>query len=395
MAHILDTISFGKIVQIRDQLLKAQALGKKVYRLESGDPSFSIAPHVLNAIREAGEKGKTHYVANNGIPELQRALKAKLESKNNIAVPSAENVFVTNGAMHALFLTFSSLLDPGDEVIVPDPMWTEVVEHIRLAGGSPVPVKLTAQNSYMYSPSDIETKITQRTKVLFLNSPHNPTGAVLDKETLLQIAEIGKRRNLYIVTDEAYEDVIYEPAVHYSIAALVPDYLDRIVSIFSFSKSHAMSGLRVGYVVTTDKRLCERIPKLLRCSINGVNSIAQWAAVAAVSGSSDHMSDMQKEYGYRRSIMYEAVSGIAGIKPFFPKGAFYLWAELEPNVYKKLHVKDADELSAFLADRGIGNAPGSCFGTCTDAIRFSFSASTEMVREGSEKLREILMTCNS
>ena len=388
--HPLDQISLGKIVQIRELLLDAAARGQKVYRLESGDPSFDVAPHVRAAVEEAVRAGKTHYVPNNGIPELRAALAAKVREKNGIEA-RPQDVFVTNGAMHALYVTFASLLQPGDEVIVPDPMWTEVVENIRLAGGVAVEIPLRAADDYQYSPAAIEAAITPETRAIFLNTPHNPTGAVLGEETLRAILEIARRHDLWVVSDEAYEDVIYVPARHVSIASLAGDRAAKVITVYSFSKSHAMSGLRVGYIVTSDPVLHERIPKLLRCTINGVNSLAQWAALAAVTGDQGHVAAMRDEYLVRRDLLLDALRGIEGVRPFAPRGAFYVWAELDPALYARLGVAGADELSARLAERGIGSAPGDAFGShCADAVRFAYSCSTEMVREGSALLREAL-----
>jgi len=387
----VDQISLGKIVQIREQLLQAQAAGRRVYRLESGDPSFSLAPHVLEAVKRAADEGKTHYIPNNGIPELRRALADKVRHKNGLVEVTAEDIYLTNGAMHALFVTFAALLGPGDEVIIPDPMWTEVAENIRLAGGTPVGVPLHAARAFEYDPEEIERAITPRTTVLFLNTPHNPTGAVLSRETLLAIAEIAQRHGLWLVADEAYEDIVYAPYRHHSVAALLPDYAERIVSVYSFSKSHAMPGLRTGYVVARSPLLHERIPKILRCTINGVNSLAQWGALAAVSGDQSRLSEMRDEYARRRDIMLRALDGIDGVRPFRPHGAFYLWVELDRALYTRLGVADADALSERLAAEGIGSAPGSAFGqSCLDAIRFSFSADTEMVRAGAGALRAVL-----
>jgi aspartate aminotransferase len=395
-SHPLDQISLGKIVQIREQLIKAQAEGKRVYRLESGDPSFAVAPHVLAAVQDAGAAGKTHYVPNNGIPELRRALAEKLAHKNGMQGVSADDVFLTNGAMHALYAAFGVLLSPGDEVIIPDPMWTEVAENIRLAGGVPVGVPLGAEHGYEYDPTAIEAAITDRTTAIFLNTPHNPTGAVLSAETLRRIADVAEEHDLWIVSDEAYEDVIYAPHVHHSIAALAPERADRIVSVYSFSKSHAMSGLRVGYIVTTHPVLKERLPKLLRCTINGVNSLAQWAALAAVTGDQSPLAAMRAEYIVRRDVMAGALTGLEGVHPFTPRGAFYVWARLDQSLYMRVGVRDADELSDALAAAGIGSAPGSAFGTsCTDAIRFSFSCATSMVREGAAAVRDVLSSRRS
>ena len=389
--HYLDAISLGKIVLIREQLLKAQAAGTRVYRFESGDPSFAVAQPVLQAISAAATAGKTHYIPNNGIPQLRDALAKKVHEQNHIDGVTADDIFVTNGAMHALYVTFGALLTPGDEVIVPDPMWTEVVENIRMAGGVPVGVELSAADDFEYRTDRIEAAITPRTRAIFLNTPHNPTGAMLPRERLAEIVEVARAKDLWIISDEAYEDVVYEPWSHTSIGALAGDYADRVISIFSFSKSHAMSGLRVGYIVTGSELLKERIPKLLRCTINGVNSLAQWGALAAVNGSTEHLREMRAEYATRRQIMLDALGGIPGIRAFSPHGAFYVWAEIEPSAYVRLGVPDAAALSEQLADAGIGSAPGDAFGeTCANAIRFAYSCDTTMVTEGSVLLRAAL-----
>ena len=389
--HPLDLISLGKIVQVREQLLAAQAKGARVFRLESGDPSFEPAPHVIEAIAAAGRAGKTHYVPNNGIPELRRALAEKLQRINHIDGVTPADVFVTNGAMHGLYATFQALLAPGEEVIIPDPMWTEVAENIRLAGGVPVGVPLRREDDFAYDPAAIERAITPRTTAIFVNTPHNPTGAVLNEATLREIVRLAERHALWLVADEAYEDVIYPPHLHHSPAALAPAWAERTVSVYSFSKSHAMPGLRVGCVVTRSPVLKERLPKILRCTINGVNSLAQWGALAAVTGDQSHLAAMRDEYRVRRDLLVDALSTVEGVCPFVPRGAFYLWAELEPSLYARLGVSSADELTDELAHRGIGSAPGSAFGeSCHDAIRFSFSTSTEMVREGAEALRDVL-----
>lgn len=389
--HYLDAISLGKIVQIRERLLKAQATGMRVFRFESGDPSFAVAPPILDAIGAAALAGKTHYIPNNGIPQLREALASKAQTRNGLAQVTADDIFVTNGAMHALFVTFGALLVAGDEVIVPDPMWTEVVENIRMAGGVPVGVELSAADDFEYRTDRIQAAITPRTRAIFLNTPHNPTGALLSRDRLLEILELARANDLWIVSDEAYEDILYEPWNHTSIGSLAGDYASRVISIFSFSKSHAMSGLRVGYIVTQSPLLHDRIPKLLRCTINGVNSLAQWGALAAVQGSRHHLRAMCAEYALRRQIMLDALSGISGVRPFSPRGAFYAWVELDDSAYGRLGVRDAAALSDKLAAAGIGSAPGDAFGeTCSNAMRFAFSCDTAMVRDGSVLLRAAL-----
>jgi aspartate aminotransferase len=266
-SHVLDHISLGKIVQIRERLLSAQAAGRTVFRFESGDPSFAPAPHVIAALADAAARGQTHYPPNSGIPALRAAVRGKLSRLNQVELPDEDGIYVTNGSMHGLFVTFSALLDPADEVILPDPMWTEVAENVRLAGGVAVGVPLRAADGYVYDPDAIAARVTLRTKAIFVNTPHNPTGAVADRERLLAILRLADARGLWVVSDEAYEDVIYPPHAHHSLLALArrhaPAVADRMVSLWSFSKSHAMSGLRVGYAVTTSAELRTASP---RCS---------------------------------------------------------------------------------------------------------------------------------
>jgi aspartate aminotransferase len=267
------------------------------------------------------------------------------------------------------------------------------VENIRLAGGVPTPVAVTAAHDYRYEPAAIARAITRDTAAIFLNTPHNPTGSVLDEATLREIVAIARENDLWIVSDEAYEDVVYAPSTHVSIASVAGSWASRVISVFSFSKSHAMSGLRTGYLVTRDAILGERIGKLLRCTINGVNSVAQWAALAAINGDGAEIETMRAEYALRRELMLEALRDIPGVRPFAPRGAFYLWTELDAQLFARLGVRNADELSSLLAAKGIGSTPGDAFGSSApNAMRFAFSCSTEMVREGGERLREMLMS---
>ena len=185
-----------------------------VFRFESGDPSFAPAAHVSEAIVAATYAGKTHYIPNNGIPELRKALAEKAVSKNGLAGVTSNDIFVTNGAMHALYVAFGALLSEGDEVIIPDPMWTEVAENIRLAGGVAVGVKLIAEEGFAYKAADIEAAITPKTTAIFLNTPHNPTGAMLSRSDLQAIYDLARRNNLWVISDEAYEDLVFEPNEH-------------------------------------------------------------------------------------------------------------------------------------------------------------------------------------
>ena len=391
MTHIVDQVSFGAIVLVRDRLLEQQARGRKVLRLESGDPSFDIPVHVREAMEKALRDGMTHYTASTGIPLLRKAIYQKVTTENKLVVPNDDHVVVTNGAMHGLYILFRAMLDAGDEVILPDPMWTEIAENIRLSSGKPVPVRLVEEAGYQYDPRDIEAAITSRTKAIFINTPHNPTGAVASRETLEAIAQIAVKHDLLLVSDEAYEHVVYGGVEHVSLGSL-PGAQNRTISVYSMSKTYAMSGLRLGYLVINDAVVLERVKKLVRCTINGVNSVTQYGAAAALSGPQEATKSMAQEYQKRRDVLYDALEKTPYIKAFKPGGAFYLWARILPEWPGYDGKKDDWSMTNYLIDTaGIGSSPGSAFGPAGDGhIRFAFSCPTSQVEEAASLLPDIL-----
>ncbi len=382
MSHIVDSVSLGAIVQVRDRLLDMQAKGKKILRLESGDPSFDIPAHVREAMEKALRDGQTHYTASTGIPLLRNAILKKVTEENGLSVASAEQVVVTNGGMHGLYVLFRAMLDAGDEVILPDPMWTEIAENIRLGGGTPVPVRLHPETGYGYDPDEIEAAITPRTRAIFVNTPHNPTGAVAARVTLERIAAIAASHNLTLISDEAYEHVIFDGQKHISLGSL-PAAQGRTVSVYSMSKTYAMSGLRMGYLVVTDELLLERLKKLVRCTINGVNSVTQYGAAAALNGPQDATRAMAAEYQSRRELLLAALEESPYLEPFKPGGAFYLWAKIKEDWPGYQGKADDWSMTNYLIDRvGVGSSPGSAFGAAgAGHIRFAFSCSTKQIRE--------------
>jgi aspartate aminotransferase len=391
MSHIVDQVSLGAIVQVRDRLLEQQARGRKVLRLESGDPSFDIPVQVREAMEKALHDGQTHYTASTGVPVLRKAIYQKVTTENKLVVASDENVVVTNGAMHGLYILFRALLEAGDEVILPDPMWTEIAENIRLGGGKPVPVRLREENGYQYDPAEIEAAITSHTRAIFVNTPQNPIGVVASRATLEAIARIAEKHNLLLVSDEAYEHVLYDGAEHVSLGSL-PGAQDRTVSVYSMSQTYAMSGLRLGYLVVNDPLLLERIKKLVRCTINGVNSVTQYGAAAALTGPQDATRSMAQEYQKRRDILFSALEEAPYLKSFKPGGAFYLWARILPEWPGYDGKNDDWSMTNYLIDAaGIGSSPGSAFGPAGGGhIRFAFSCSTAQVEEAASLLPDVL-----
>ncbi|MBI5507310.1 MAG: pyridoxal phosphate-dependent aminotransferase [Deltaproteobacteria bacterium] len=385
--HLIDAIPLGGIVTVRDRLLEMQAQGKKILRLESGDPSFGIPEHVREALEKALRDGHTHYTAGAGIPQLREAACEKMRQQNKLPVKGPGQVLVTSGAMHGLYVAFRAILGPGDEAIIPDPTWTETADNITLAGAKVVRARLDPERGYLYDAAAIEKVITKRTRLIVLNTPHNPTGAVLKRETLGAILQLAHAHDLYVLADEAYEHVIYDDLPHVSIGSL-PGAEDRVVSIYSMSKSFAMSGLRLGYLTANDDRLIERMTKLLRCTVNGVNSATQHAGVAALKGPADATRKMAAVYRERRDLLFASLEKIKCFKPFKPAGAFYAWVKIGADWQGYQGKRDGWAMTNYLIDKGgVGSAPGDVFGPAgAGHVRFAFSCPTEQIAAAAEIL---------
>ena len=383
-----DRIPLGGIVTVRDRLLELQAQGKSILRLESGDPSFEVPPHILEAIHKALRDGHTHYTAGAGIPRLREAIVEKLRRENQIPVEGSHRVLVTSGAMNALYIAYKALIEePGDEIIVPDPTWTETFDNITLNGGKVVRAPLDPERNWSVVPGRIEELVTNKTRAIVLNSPHNPTGGVLSRDVLERVLLIALKYNLKIISDEAYEHVLFDKEKHISIGSL-PGAEKCVVSIFSMSKSYAMSGLRVGYVASNDDLLIERMGKLLRCTVNGVNSATQHGAVAALEGSSLDTFSMCKTYQERRDLLVKGLSSCRLFLPYNPQGAFYVWAKITEDWKGFNGDRNSWAMSRYLVERGgLGSAPGEVFGPGgAGYLRFAFSCSTPQVQRASEIL---------
>ena len=256
-ANRLDEISFGKIVQIREVLLARRRKAHASFGSNRAIRAFRSRRTCSRRSPRRARRGRRTTSRTTAFPSFAPHSPRSCARRTSSPTSCRDDVFLTNGAMHALYVAFGALLDAGDEVIIPDPMWTEVAENIKLAGGIPVRVAVTAASDYAYDPARSREAITPATRAIFVNSPHNPTGAMASRETLEAIVELAREHDLWIVSDEAYEDVVYEPNVaHVARRRIAGDWADRVISVFSFSKSHAMSGLRTGY--SSRGRRCSR-----------------------------------------------------------------------------------------------------------------------------------------
>jgi aspartate aminotransferase len=388
--HVLDQVTLGALVIVRDKMMAQQAAGRKVFRLEVGDTSFDTPVHIRKAIVDALESGKTHYPPSTGLPALREAMLKKMRRENSLPIRDAEHVMVTIGGMHGLYMAFSALLNPGDEVILPDPMWSEIHELIRRPGGVPIPIKLHPERNFLYDPAEIEKAVTPRTKAIYINTPHNPIGVVLSDSTLKQIAEIAVRHNLHVISDEAYEHVIFDGLKHISIGSL-PGMEDRTVTCFTLSKTYAMTGLRLGYLASNDDLLCDRFRKLLRLTTNGVPSITQWGGIAALTGPQDTTRQMMAELAQRRDIFFNGIQTIKVFDAFKPQGAFYVWARISDKWSGHKGGKDSWAMTNYLIDQaGIGTSPGIAFGPSGEGyVRFAFTVAPEVLIESIEVMQDL------
>ncbi|HSD84377.1 MAG TPA: pyridoxal phosphate-dependent aminotransferase [Anaerolineae bacterium] len=390
MSHVLDNVTLGALVLVRDKMMAQQAAGRKVYRLEVGDTNFDVPAHIQQAITTAMQQGKTHYPPSTGLPQLRKAMLHKLQTENKLPIKDDEHVMVTIGGMHGLYMAFASLLEPGDEVILPDPMWSEIAELIKRPGGVPVPIKLRPDQDFLYDPADVEAAITPKTKAIYINSPQNPIGVVFSEETQRQIAAIAVKHNLWVISDEAYEHMIFDGRKHFSIGS-IPAIADRAITVYTFSKTYAMTGLRLGYMATNDDLIVDRCRKLLRLTTNGVPSIMQWGGVAAVTGPQDIVKEMLQELEVRRNIFFEGLQTIKAFESFKPGGAFYVWSRISDAWPGYQGKRDSWAMTNYLIDQaGVGTSPGIAFGRAGEGyVRFAFTLDRQTLTESIAVMQDL------
>ena len=375
MASYLDSVPFSGIIRIRDMMYSV----KDPFRLDQGDVSFDAPDTVKRAMHRAIDENKTHYLQTTGLPALLELMADKLRRVNGIPVGNTDEVMVTTGGIHALYIICQALLEPGDEVIVPDPEWPPCVGNILAAHAVPVPCALHERLDWRFDLEELESKITPRTRAIYVNSPSNPTGGVLSRQDLEGISAIASRRQLWLISDEAYEDVVFDGTTHISAASL-PGMYERTIPFYTFSKSYAMTGLRLGYVAAKDPKLRERMKKVLFYTASNIASVVQYGGVGALEGSQASIGEFRAELQARRDLFYAGVrehaSGIFSGEP--PKGAFYAFLRIDPKWRPEggsVHQSISWAMTEYLISKGrIGCVPGVDFGVQGEGhIRFCFA----------------------
>lgn len=347
--------------------------------LTLGQPNFDTPEFIKDAAIASLKSGLTGYVSNGGMPELRQAI-ADQYTRRFGRTFTQDNVMVAAGGMEALFLALVAYINPGDEIIVPDPGYPNYLGQIALLRGKAVPVPLREEFGFQLQPEDLEAVITPKTKALFLNYPSNPTGAFMDKETLLKLAEIAKKHDIMVVSDEVYEHIVYDGKQCFSMAQ-IPGMEKNVIITNSFSKTYAMTGWRLGYVVG-DEALVRQMPQLQEALISCVPGFIQMAAVEAIAHGQSAIDEMVSHYERRRNIMVDGLNQIPGIRCFRPEGAFYAFANIKS--FGKSSFDFAQEL---LKNAGVVCVPGSAFGEMGEGyIRFSYANSDENLKEALRRM---------
>ncbi len=375
MGQFLDTVPFSGIIRIRDMMYSV----KNPFRLDQGDVSFDAPETVKTAMRRAIDENRSHYLQTTGLPRLLDLLAAKLQKQNGIPIGSADEVMVTTGGIHGVFIACQALLEPGDEVIVPDPEWPPALGNIKAAHGVPVPCPLRERLGWRWDIDELDSKITAKTRAIYVNSPHNPTGGVLTPDDVQAIADLASARGIWVLSDEAYEDVVFDAASHVSIASL-PGMYERTISIYTFSKTYAMTGLRLGYVAAKDAKLRERMKKALFYTASNISSVVQYGGVGALEGSQARVAEFRDELQARRDLFYAGIRDHAGdiFSGQPPKGAFYAFLRINPAwrpPSRSLGESISWTMTEYLIAEGrIGCVPGADFGANGEGyVRFCFA----------------------
>jgi aminotransferase len=366
------------------RMLELSAGMENVVHLEQGEPDFTTPKHILEAAVEAMEKGFTHYTETNGMLELRQAIAEKLEKENDIDADPQTEITVTSGSQEAMLIAALGFLNKGDEALILDPYYPAYFEDVLIAEAQPVTVPLDEGKGYEIELGALESKVTKRTKMIWMCNPSNPTGHVFSKQDLEIIAEVARKHNLIVFADEIYEKIVYDGAKHVSIGSL-PGMEDRTITLNGFSKAYAMTGWRIGYVAAGEK-LSATLRKLHYYAVLCPNAISQKAAVAALAGPQGCVQEMVKEYSRRRKLVLNELDRIKSLFYTRPEGAFYVF----PN-FTSYEKSDETFATRLLKEARVVTAPGAGFGKAGEGhLRISYSVSYEQVKEGMERIRRFL-----
>ena len=365
--------------------------GIDVISFGAGEPDFNTPENIINAAIKAMEEGNTKYTSVNGILPLREAICKKFKEDNGLIYKPSQ-IVVSTGAKQTLANVFLAILNPGDEVIVPNPYWVSYPELIRLADGKPVFVESDESSSYKFTKENLEKAVTEKTKAIILNTPNNPTGTIYNREELTEIAEFAKKYNLIIVSDEMYEKLIYDGESHVSIASISDDAYERTIVINGLSKSYAMTGWRLGYCGATEK-IAKLMTNIQSHMTSNVCSITQYAAIEALNGPQDKVKEMIAEFEKRRNYMANTLQEMNNLSIIKPQGAFYIMINIDKCLGKEINgekINDSMDFSAKLLEcEKVAVIPGKAFGL-DNYVRVSYATSMELIEKGLERINKFV-----
>jgi aspartate aminotransferase len=372
-------------ITAKAQELKSQ--GHDVIGLGAGEPDFNTPEHILHAAVRAMNEGHTKYTATGGLPALKQEIINKFQRDQGLNYQTSE-IIVCSGAKHALYTLFQVILNPGDEVIIPTPYWVSYPEQVKLAEGTPVYIEGLESNSYKITPEQIKEAATNRTKAIVLNSPSNPTGMIYSSEELKKIGKVCLEHNILIISDEIYEKLIYGENSHVSIAQLSPELQSQTIIINGVSKSHSMTGWRIGYAAGS-KEIITAMTNLASHSTSNPTSIAQYASIAAYQGSQDTIETMRKAFEERLTIIYDKLVQIPGFTCIKPQGAFYLFPNVSKAIEMSGYASVDDWVTGLLEEKKVAVVPGSGFGA-DENIRLSYATSLDQLEKAVERMHSFM-----
>ncbi len=374
----VELIPESATIQISDIVAQLKSEGKDVISFSLGEPDFKTPQRIIEAAEQSLNRGETHYTQSKGVPELRDAITEKLKADNKLAATS-DDILVTPGAKQAIFEAICTLLNEGDEAVLFDPAWVSYEAIVKFAGGKPTMVPVYERNGYQ--PVDFQDFVNNKTKLIILNSPCNPTGAVYDKPTITAIAEIAEDYGLYVISDEVYEKIIYDRE-HFSIGTLIPDLT---ITVNGFSKAYAMTGWRLGYALAP-KIILKGMLKIQQHSVSHPTSFVQYAGIEALTGDQQPVYEMTAEFRIRRDLVIDKLSKI-GIKCRKPSGAFYAFIDVSK------YGTSIEVTERLLRDAYVAVTPGSAFGPNGEGyVRLSYAASREQIVNGIKRMSEVLMS---
>ena len=363
--------------------------GKDIISLSAGEPDFDTPEYVKNAAIEALNKGQTKYTAVDGTPELKQAIVNKFQRENNLEYKNNQ-ILVSCGAKHSLYNLFQAALNPGDEIILPTPYWASYPDMAILAGAVPITITTTITENFKINAENLSEVISNKTKILILNSPSNPSGANYNKNELKAIAEVLlKYPDIAIVTDDIYEHIFWGSDKFANILNVCPELYDRTVVVNGVSKAYSMTGWRIGYAAGPEE-IIKEMKKIQSQSTSNPNSIAQAASVSALNGKQDFIKECVNTFKERHDFIIKELKKIDGIKILESEGTFYTFPDMNNIINKLRNISNDIELAEFfIEEAGVAMVPGSAFGA-PGCMRISFATSMENIKEGTRRIKDIL-----